>query len=123
MGTQLRALVCAALVVAASRPVRAAGASASSTPSVPHSNRAANLAAEVYSSLASSYFNFLSADIAGFDAVFTVQKDGKPLGNMTASWTRGDEKVSATLEGNADEKDKSAAESLVGGQSLLMGPN
>ena len=95
-------------------------ASAASTPNVPHSEKAAGLAAEVYSSLASSFFNLLSSGIVGFDAVFTVEKDDKVLGKMKVSWKRGEEKVSATLEGEAQDQDKSAAEALVGDHVLSL---
>ncbi len=91
-----------------------------STPSVPHSERAASLAAEVYSSLASSFFNLLSSNIAGFDAVFTVEKDDKVLSRMKVSWKRGEEKVSAALEGQAQARDRSAAEGLVADHVLSL---
>jgi hypothetical protein len=115
-GGLLVAVCCIAVVL---------GACGASTPNVPHSKKAADLATEVYRSLASSYFNFLSSDIAGFDAVFTMEKDRKPLGNMSVSWNRGDEKVAAVLEGKVEGETKSAAEGLVGGHAvsiLVWGP-
>ncbi len=120
MKIRLRVRVCAGLFIVASCAALAAGMWAVSTLNVPRSKEAANLATEVYTSLALSYFNFHSTNVVGFDAVFTIKKNGKPLGNMTVFWNRGDEKVSATLEGNADEKDKSAAESLLSGHVLSI---
>jgi hypothetical protein len=74
----------------------------------------------VYSTLASSFFNFLSSDMAGFDAVFTVEKDDKVLGKMKVSWKRGEEKVSAALEGEAQDQDRSTAEGLVADHVLSL---
>ncbi len=89
---------------------------------VPRSAEGAELASEVYNRLAKSYFNLFSTDVMGFDATFSMEKDGKRLGTMHATWNRGDKKVSAKLQGSTEQSIKEAAESLVGDHvlSLLM---
>ena len=93
---------------------------AATTPSIPHSEKASAFAAQVYSSLATSHFNLFSTDIAGFDAVFSVAKDGQALGKMNVRWNRGDDKVTARLEPRAEAQIQSAAEGLIGDHVLSL---
>jgi len=65
---------------------------------VPKTEEAKKLAQDVFSQLNKSYYGLASSDVAGFEATYAVEKDGESLGTMKASWSRGDEEVSTTME-------------------------
>ena len=80
---------------------------------VPRTEEARKLAREVSMSAMKSYYTLWSTDVAGFDASFSMELQGEPMGTLKARWHRPDTDPTVTLEG-VEEKAKKLAELFSG---------
>jgi hypothetical protein len=80
---------------------------------VPRTEEARKLALEVAVSAMKSYYSLWSTDVAGFDASFSMELQGRPMGTLKARWHRPDTDPTVTLEG-VEEKAKKLAELFAG---------
>ncbi len=96
-------------------------AAAGDTVKIEKTEEAKQLADEVIAKVEEAYFSLPSADVASFDATYAVEKDGEAVGTLNATWNREAGEVSASLEGDAEDEVKQAAQEWsVPGLSVLV---
>ncbi len=66
---------------------------------VPRTQEAQNLAKEILTKLNESHYSLLQTEIEGFQASFTVQKEGESAGELMVGWNRSDGQIPTAVKG------------------------
>jgi hypothetical protein len=66
---------------------------------VPRTQEAQDLAREILTKLNESHYSLLQTEIEGFQATFTVQKEGESAGDLIVGWNRNDGQIPTAVKG------------------------
>jgi len=86
---------------------------------VPHTESARGLARDVLIQANNFYYRLMRDDIKGFNAVFSVERNGQIAGKIKVGWNVGTKQVSASFQGTIDDAEREKARQFA---QTMIGP-